>query len=170
MKGMRKAGGQIEALIEYVALYQQGEETARARKAILEEQREQLRMRLEEMQESLHLLDKKIQHYEETVCAAEENLRKIEKERGCEGLFTVFAKYFLHGIMQKIPVKRGKNNMKTWREIAELTGFSGEALQELEETEKQARGNLSKDGNLQQILKNLTDPICWEDARKGLKN
>ena len=35
--------------------------------------------------------------------------------------------------------------MKTWREIAELTGFSGEALQELEETEKQARGNLSKD-------------------------
>ena len=82
MKCMRKAGVQIEALIEYVALYQQGEETARARKAILEEQREQLRMRLEEMQESLHLLDKKIQHYEETVCAAEENLRKIAKERG----------------------------------------------------------------------------------------
>lgn len=82
MKCMRKAGVQIEALIEYVALYQQGEETARARKAILDEQREQLRMRLEEMQESLHLLDKKIQHYEETVCAAEENLRKIEKERG----------------------------------------------------------------------------------------
>lgn len=82
MKCMRKAGVQIEVLIEYVALYQQGEETARARKAILEEQREQLRMRLEEMQESLHLLDKKIQHYEETVCAAEENLRKIEKERG----------------------------------------------------------------------------------------
>lgn len=82
MKCMRKAGVQIEALIEYVALYQQGEETARARKAILEEQREQLRMRLEEMQESLHLLDKKIQHYEEIVCAAEENLRKIEKERG----------------------------------------------------------------------------------------
>ena len=82
MKCMRKAGVQIEALIEYVALYQQGEETARARKAILEEQREQLRIRLEEMQESLHLLDKKIQHYEETVCAAEENLRKIEKERG----------------------------------------------------------------------------------------
>lgn len=82
MKCMRKAGVQIEALIEYVALYQQGEETARARKAILEGQREQLRMRLEEMQESLHLLDKKIQHYEETVCAAEENLRKIEKERG----------------------------------------------------------------------------------------
>lgn len=87
MKCMRKAGVQIEALIEYVALYQQGEETARARKAILEEQREQLRMRLEEMQESLHLLDKKIQHYEETVCAAEENLRKIEKERGWKASF-----------------------------------------------------------------------------------
>ena len=60
--------------------------------------------------------------------------------------------------------------MKTWREIAELTGFSGEALQELEETEKQARGNLSKDGNLQQILKNLTDPFCWEPVGIPMKN
>ncbi|MFR4895536.1 MAG: hypothetical protein ACLUB0_04930 [Blautia hansenii] len=56
--------------------------------------------------------------------------------------------------------------MKTWREIAELTGFSGEALQELEETEKQARGNLSKDGNLQQILKNLTDPFAGRMQEK----
>lgn len=42
IKCMRGAGLQIEALIEYVALFQQGEATVGARKAILIEQREQL--------------------------------------------------------------------------------------------------------------------------------
>ena len=50
MKCMRGAGVQIEALIEYVALFQQGDETVDARKAILVEQREQLMARMEEMQ------------------------------------------------------------------------------------------------------------------------
>ena len=39
MKCMRKAGVQIEALIEYVALFQKGESTAPARKMLLVEQR-----------------------------------------------------------------------------------------------------------------------------------
>ena len=37
MKCMRKAGVQIEALIEYVTLFRQGDDTADARKAILDE-------------------------------------------------------------------------------------------------------------------------------------
>ena len=41
MKCMRSAGVQIEALIEYVALFQQGDETIGARKALLIEQRDQ---------------------------------------------------------------------------------------------------------------------------------
>ncbi len=49
MKCMRKAGVQIEALIEYVALFQQGDATVDARKAILIEQRAQLIERMEEM-------------------------------------------------------------------------------------------------------------------------
>ena len=53
MKCMRSAGVQIEALIEYVALFQQGDETIGARKALLIEQRDQLVERMAEMQRSL---------------------------------------------------------------------------------------------------------------------
>lgn len=64
MKCMRRAGVQIEALIEYVALFRQGEETADARKNILLEQREQLISRMEDMQQSLDRLNDKIKRYE----------------------------------------------------------------------------------------------------------
>ena len=42
IKCMRGAGLQIEALIEYVSLFRQGDETSNARRAILIEQRGQL--------------------------------------------------------------------------------------------------------------------------------
>lgn len=64
MKCMRRAGVQIEALIEYVALFRQGDETADARKNILLEQREQLISRMEDMQQSLDRLNDKIKRYE----------------------------------------------------------------------------------------------------------
>ena len=65
MKCMRSAGVQIEALIEYVALYRQGEDTAGQRRAILVEQRDQMVARMEEMQRSLDRLDHKITYYEQ---------------------------------------------------------------------------------------------------------
>ena len=49
---MRESGVQIEALVEYVALFQEGEHTAAARLEILEEQRAKLVAKLEEMQAS----------------------------------------------------------------------------------------------------------------------
>lgn len=64
MKCMRSAGVQIEALIEYVALFQQGPDTAPARKAILIEQRDQLVQRMADMQRSLDRLNQKIANYE----------------------------------------------------------------------------------------------------------
>lgn len=64
-KCMRAAGIQVEALIEYVSLFQQGDTTQAARKQILLEQRELLRARLAEMQETLHYLDTKIERYEQ---------------------------------------------------------------------------------------------------------
>lgn len=64
MKCMRSAGVQIEALIEYVALYQQGDGTIDARRELLVEQREQLRARMADMQASLDRLDYKIERYE----------------------------------------------------------------------------------------------------------
>lgn len=74
MKCLRSAGVQIEALTEYVALFREGEATAEARKAILVEQRRQLRRRMEEMQRSLERLDAKIERYEELIRPAEQRL------------------------------------------------------------------------------------------------
>ena len=65
MKCMRKAGVQIEALIEYVALFRQGDETMDARKTILIEQRKRLVQKMQDMQETLERLDYKIEMYEQ---------------------------------------------------------------------------------------------------------
>ena len=65
MKCMRKAGVQIEALIEYVALFRQGDETMDARKTILIEQRKRLVRKMQDMQETLERLDYKIEMYEQ---------------------------------------------------------------------------------------------------------
>lgn len=81
MKCMRSAGVQIEALIEYVALFQQGDETIQARKALLMEQRDQLVARMEEMQASLDLLNQKIDRYEQSMVSAERKLRLLHTEQ-----------------------------------------------------------------------------------------
>lgn len=64
-KCLRAAGVQIEALIQYSSLYQQGEGTLEARKELLKEQRRQLMARMEDMQRSLERLNAKIAYYEE---------------------------------------------------------------------------------------------------------
>lgn len=74
MKCMRGAGVQIEALIEYVALFQQGDATLEARKALLMEQREQLMARMAEMQSSLDRLNEKISRYERGMGAPKETI------------------------------------------------------------------------------------------------
>lgn len=78
IKCMRGAGIQVEALIEYVALFQQGASTQEARKQILIEQREQLFARMQEMQQTLNRLDRKIEHYEKCMKQAEQKLRPFE--------------------------------------------------------------------------------------------
>ena len=81
MKCMRAAGVQIEALIEYVDLFQQGDATLDARKALLVEQRDQLVSRMAEMQASLDLLNQKIDRYEQGMMTAEQQLRRVHAER-----------------------------------------------------------------------------------------
>ena len=81
MKCMRSAGVQIEALIEYVALFQQGDETIGARKALLVEQRDQLVERMAEMQRSLDRLNDKIQRYEQGLMSQERLLQRLHTER-----------------------------------------------------------------------------------------
>ena len=74
MKCFRKAGVQIEALIEYVALFRQGESTREQRKQLLMEQRQRLCSRIHEMEQTLQRLDAKIENYEKWVIPAERRL------------------------------------------------------------------------------------------------
>lgn len=76
IKCMRAAGLPVEALIEYVGLFQQGEKTIEARKEILTEQRKLLAERIDEMKQTLDRLDYKIEIYEKCVVKNEKNLRK----------------------------------------------------------------------------------------------
>lgn len=77
VKCMRNAGLPIEVLIEYVGLAQLGDETIAARKAILEEQRARLAARIREMQQTLDLLDYKIDVYENKVLGKERELAPL---------------------------------------------------------------------------------------------
>lgn len=76
IKCMRAAGLSIEALVDYVAMFQQGDSTIEARKHLLMEQRELLAERISNMQATLDRLDKKIEVYEEKVLLKEAELRK----------------------------------------------------------------------------------------------
>lgn len=75
IKCMRDAGVQVEALIEYVSMFQQGDSTSEARKQILIEQREKLIDRISDMQKTLDRLNVKIQRYEQCVVVAEKKLK-----------------------------------------------------------------------------------------------
>jgi MerR family transcriptional regulator, aldehyde-responsive regulator len=74
VKCMRSAGLPIEVLIEYVALVQQGDQTIEARKEILKEQRKLLAARMTEMQQTLDILDHKIEVYENAVLTKEKKI------------------------------------------------------------------------------------------------
>ena len=73
-KCMRSAGISIEALIEYVALFLQGDDTITTRKQILLDQRDELIKKIEEMQETLSYLNTKIDHYEDILVPKERKL------------------------------------------------------------------------------------------------
>ncbi|MEV5030275.1 MerR family transcriptional regulator [Paenibacillus sp. LPE1-1-1.1] len=80
IKCMRNAGLPIEALIDYVGLFQQGDETLEARKELLIEQRDQLIIRMEDMKSTLERLNDKITRYEQTVREKEKTLTRLENE------------------------------------------------------------------------------------------
>lgn len=79
IKCMRSAGLPIEVLIEYVGLFQQGDETVETRKELLIEQRKQLGARMEDMKKTLERLDHKIARYEQGLAKKEQGLRRREE-------------------------------------------------------------------------------------------
>ena len=81
MKCMRKSGVQIDALIQYVSLFQEGDATLDARKNLLIDQRNQLAERMKDMQASLDRLNYKIERYEQGMMAAERNLQRLHEEK-----------------------------------------------------------------------------------------
>ena len=70
----RKAGVSVEALIDYVALLEEGEGTEEARLAILKEQAEKLDARLAELQAARERLAYKIDNYQEFIFQSERKL------------------------------------------------------------------------------------------------
>ncbi|MFT4144090.1 MAG: MerR family transcriptional regulator [Mobilitalea sp.] len=80
IKCMRNAGLSIEALVEYVTLFQQGKKTTAARKELLVEQRKHIVERLEEIQSTLAYLDHKIESYEDNLLIYEKELIGSEDE------------------------------------------------------------------------------------------
>ena len=79
IKCMRSAGLPVEVLIEYVGLVQRGDKTIEARKEILVEQRELLVGRMQEMQNTLDILNHKIEVYENAVLTKEKQILPIEE-------------------------------------------------------------------------------------------
>lgn len=74
IKCMRGVGLPIEILIEYVRLFQQGDETMNARKELLIEQRKQLITKMKDMENVLERMDYKITSYEQTIGEKEKHL------------------------------------------------------------------------------------------------
>ena len=67
VKCMRDAGVEIEALLEYMELFEKGKSTAKRRKEILEQQREKLLEKQKNITVSLEKLDYKIELYNDIV-------------------------------------------------------------------------------------------------------
>ena len=74
IKCMRSAGLPIEALIEYVTLFRQGNSTIEARKEILIEQRDILEEKINFMTATLERLNYKIDNYDTIILSAENRL------------------------------------------------------------------------------------------------
>lgn len=80
IKCMRSAGLPVETLIEYVKLFQTGEGTVQARKELLVEQRNILKERIKEMQDTLERLNTKIKRYENVIVPIEDELKAHKGE------------------------------------------------------------------------------------------
>lgn len=77
IKCMRNAGLPVKVLTRYYKLVQQGDETINERKAILVEQRANIAAQMAELQETLDLLDYKINHYDKVVLKSKNTIGDI---------------------------------------------------------------------------------------------
>ena len=78
---MRRAGVEIETLLEYVNLLYQGDETIEQRRQLLIKQRDKLLLRMEEIKRALERLNYKIKDYESKIVPVEKDLMKMDFDR-----------------------------------------------------------------------------------------
>ena len=77
---MREAGVSIEALIEYIELFKNGDDAnIPARVGILCDERDEMQKRIDIMQSALDRLNYKIDNYESHVVPAEKGLREFNE-------------------------------------------------------------------------------------------
>jgi DNA-binding transcriptional MerR regulator len=74
IKCMRNAGVQVDSLVEYVRLFEQGDSTANLRKQILVRERDRITAQVAEIQCTLDRLNAKIERYEKDIIPAEKEL------------------------------------------------------------------------------------------------
>ncbi|MFD1464768.1 MerR family transcriptional regulator [Lapidilactobacillus mulanensis] len=65
IKALRKAGMSIEALVEFVKLYRDGNQNIAARKSLLVDQRQELLNKVNDIQKTVKYLSFKIDHFED---------------------------------------------------------------------------------------------------------
>lgn len=70
----RRAGMSVESLIEYMNLVEQGEGTEEARMHLLQEQRDKLDARIEELLATRNRMDYKIKNYQNKLLKKEDSL------------------------------------------------------------------------------------------------
>lgn len=64
---MRSAGLSIDVLTQYISLFKQGNKTAKARKELLVEQRNELLKKQEDINKTIKRLDYKIEIYDDII-------------------------------------------------------------------------------------------------------
>ena len=80
VKCMRGAGVSIEALVRYMDLFDKGDSTISARKALLIEQRDAIREKIAGLQAGLDRLDYKIAHYEDVILENEKRMLALKAD------------------------------------------------------------------------------------------
>ncbi|GAF40098.1 merr family transcriptional regulator [Agrilactobacillus composti DSM 18527 = JCM 14202] len=81
IKVLRNAGMTIEALIEFVKLYREGDQTTEARKLLLIDQREELLNKVAAIQKTVKYLNYKIDHFEDHTLNYEKEKLAYEEEK-----------------------------------------------------------------------------------------
>ncbi|MTD41521.1 MerR family transcriptional regulator [Erwinia sp. CPCC 100877] len=75
---MRSAGLSIESLIDYIALFREGDQTIAARMELLKEQKKMLEDKIATMQSVLERLDYKIENYYKHMVPKEKRLKNFD--------------------------------------------------------------------------------------------